>query len=432
MASKVNLGGVSSIERLTSQNSIIAEVDGALRRITLDKFMDSANNGDELLLRQVAWGIPIKETASDGNWGFVGSESAFNEYRSRVGRYWVDNNGKAVKLLSTNSAKLFDGSDIPSGGHVMVIAPKLYVRVTADELTGVSTAWFSAQPIGGEKLSTTADGEYICVGAYLGSLSSDTLVSRAGNLAKVDIHPNLHTAAKRNGAEWGIMDYVVWQWIAAMGLSHCKGPNVQAKIGSGVIGNEQGAPYADPSKPTYYAVGNLKVGTTAILGDSTGKIGVEKISNTVAAPEQSCHVSLMGIEDFWGLIWQGIQGVIFDSLSDGKSGENGVVYKGNRLPATTPVTGETRPISRNIGINIRDILNVILGDKFDLIATTGITGTPSAWGDKVWVNSANKYISVGGYCAYSTASGIVAQTTLTPNVATRVAYYGNLTFSKTI
>ena len=56
-----SLATVTEVQEIIRTNSILVEVDGSIRRITLDKFIDAINSGETELPRSVAWGIPIKQ-----------------------------------------------------------------------------------------------------------------------------------------------------------------------------------------------------------------------------------------------------------------------------------------------------------------------------------------------------------------------------------
>ena len=69
-----SLATVTEVQEIIRTNSILVEVDGSIRRITLDKFIDAINSGETELLRSVAWGIPIKQAVqSSSSWGRVGN-----------------------------------------------------------------------------------------------------------------------------------------------------------------------------------------------------------------------------------------------------------------------------------------------------------------------------------------------------------------------
>ena len=75
MATK-GLGNETLVTSILRSNTVLVEVGGSVRHITVENFMNAINNGDEQMLRQVAWGIPIKpSTQSSTNYGVIGKYS---------------------------------------------------------------------------------------------------------------------------------------------------------------------------------------------------------------------------------------------------------------------------------------------------------------------------------------------------------------------
>lgn len=146
------LGNETLVTSILRSNTVLVEVGGSVRRITVENFMNAINNGDEQMLRQVAWGIPIKQsTQSSTNYGVIGNTAAWTEYKLYCGRYLVTNDGRAAKMSPTNSAVFADGTAVDeTKGHVMWIGPRLYYRVQTDSVSGVPVLWLSMLPIGGE------------------------------------------------------------------------------------------------------------------------------------------------------------------------------------------------------------------------------------------------------------------------------------------
>ena len=69
-----NLATAAQVQSVLRTNSIFVEVDGSVRRITLDNLIESINSGDTQLLRSVAWGVPIKQAQqSSPAWGREGN-----------------------------------------------------------------------------------------------------------------------------------------------------------------------------------------------------------------------------------------------------------------------------------------------------------------------------------------------------------------------
>lgn len=435
MATKTNLGAVSSLDKISTNNSLIAEVDGAIKRVSLENLMNSMSKNDGLRLHQVAWGVPLKEASASRDWGLVGSRSMFDLYCSKIGRYLVSADGTAKKLHPDNSALYADGSRVETNvtnANVMVIAPKLFY-LGVDNTDGQTTAWFSSEPIGGQKIATTSDGEYICVGAYLASKEGNKLCSLPDKniVVKTGIATH-HASAQAIGVNWGLMNYDCWKWIAFMGMAYSEGPDVQSKIGMGVIGEYESADKAAKAHEI------LKTGETASLGDMCGKTTILAFGSD-QAPTSSCHVSLFGIEDFWGFAWQAIQGIYFGKEGDsGKTGKECYIYEGNYIPdaaalRTVPNTKyytAQRVFSSTYSTSSYNYSfdKIVGGQKLELIPSRPTASVPVRYPDMAWHLKTGQFLSVGGGCAFSTAVGLFAQHTAT-NECTRLAYYGKLTFS---
>ena len=171
-----NLGNADKVSSMLRSDSVMVEIDGSIRRITLDDLMSSINAGNEQLLRQVAWGVPIKDSIQTSPvWGNVGNLDMWEEYKSMSGSYLVTNDGKAAKLSTVNRGIFADGTPLDESiGHVMVCAPRLYYLVKTDEVAGIPYLWMSMIPISGHYI------EAPCIGAYKGSMSGSALVSRSG------------------------------------------------------------------------------------------------------------------------------------------------------------------------------------------------------------------------------------------------------------
>ena len=146
-----DLGKSDLVSTMLRTDSVLIEVNGSIRRIKLDDLMSSINEGNEQLLRQVAWGVPIKDSIQTSPvWGRVGNLDMWEEYKSMSGRYLVTNDGKAAKLSTVNSGVFADGTPLDESiGHIMVYAPRLYYLVKTDEVAGIPYLWMSMLPISG-------------------------------------------------------------------------------------------------------------------------------------------------------------------------------------------------------------------------------------------------------------------------------------------
>ena len=428
---KKNLATATAVQSMLHANSLVIEVGGSIRRNTLEKFIDSLNEGQTELLHEIAWGIPIKDALQTSPaWGMVGNLAAFAAYKGQVGRYLMDANGRAAKLHPNNSAVFADGTVLDeTKGSVVVIAPRLYYLYLVDAETSIPYLWLSQQPISKHYLANAGNGQYIVVGAYKGSLSSGKLVSRRG----VDCDTSAKTitgywnAAQAFGANWGLPNYNVWKWIAMMCLCETGGnANIQSGIGQGVGGN------AGFDWGTVNASATLKkTGHTVGLGDATGSVALS------GANADSCNVSVLGVEDFWNLQWEFIQGVYFgNSANANQDGTEIFIYEGNRLPSAEELAshpdGQYRELTR---FTTSGYVGVMLkGEDFDIFASALSGGSATRWCDYYYGNITGQVLLVGGNSAYGAYSGPFYATSVDAwslaysSIGARLAYYGQVQF----
>ncbi len=431
---KKNLGTATPVTSALRSNSVLIEVGGSIRRITIDNLMNVINTGDEQLLRQVAWGVPCKQNQTAQAWGVIGNVGMFAEYASMVGRYLVTNDGKAAKLSATNSGLFADGNTLDeSKGHVMVIAPRLYYVGKTDSASGVTYAWFSMLPIGGSYLGNCHNDEYLCMGAYLGSVVNNALVSRSG-LTPTASHAIdwFWNAAQINGKSWGLINYDHCKWMLDMGLSKYGNPNIQSQLGYGVGGStEMDWDYFVAS------AANLKTGATKSLGDACGNIPLTQISADIVAGTNASRVNLFGVEDWWGWFWQFIQGGYFgNSENTAQQGTEIYLMEGNRMPTaaelSTHPTGNYRQLTRVTSSGY--IKELILGEQLDIFPKTIGGGSTSYWGDYLWANNTGQVLLWGGFASYGSLCGLACASSYyawsysSSSIGSRLAYYGQLKF----
>ena len=430
MASKT-LGSETIVQSMLRSNSVLVEIDGNVRRISLENLMNAINTGNEQLLRQVAWGIPLKhKVQSSTAYGVVGNTAAWAEYKRMSGRYLVNNAGKASKLSPTNSEVFADGTALDeSKGHIMFISPRLYFLVKTDSVSGIPYLWLSMYPIGGHYIGGANGGEYNCIGAYKGSMSGSALVSRSGvSPAGSKTINAFWSAAQVNGKDWGLTDYDQRKLIMMLGLSEYGDTNIQAKLGYGVSGSS--------NLDLWGAAASLKTGATKSLGDNWGKIGISLVNGSITGVNCS-RVNMMGIEDPYGWQWEDIQGVYCgNSANDTQDGTEIFIYKGNRLPTTAEVSthpnGEYRQATRLTTSGY--VQEIMVGDNFDIFPAKIGGGSTSYWADYSWANNTGQLVFWGGtadhgaHCGLASANSNSAWSDSYASVGSRLAYYGNLTF----
>lgn len=421
-----NLASAEIVTAILQDDFVFVRSGNSVKRITLENFENSMNANDAELLREVAWGVQIKQhTQSSPVWTHVGNQTMKAEYLSSIGRYLLTNNGKAAKLSVANSGVFADGTTLNEAlGHVMFISPhKLYYRVMVDAQTGTTTIWFSMLPIGGHYIR-----ENMCFGAYKGSISSSALVSRSGVAPAGSKTINqFWAAAQVNGANFGLIDYETQKFMIMLNLMQFANPNCQANIGYGVGGST--------SKDLWGAAASLLTGTTKSLGDACGKIDITLVNGSVTGDDCS-RVSLFGIEDAWNWQWEFVQGIFFGSTKNGQAGTEAFLYKGNRMPsaaelAGTPV-GDFRQITRPTSSNY--VQEMILGEFFDILPSVLGGGSTSYWCDYYYGNATGQVGLWGGaayngpYAGLGFASSDDAWSDSSASIGSRLAYYGPIEY----
>lgn len=430
MANK-NLATATSVSSMLKSNSLIVEIGGSIRRISMEDFETAMNEGQAELLHQVAWGFPLKDaTQTSPAWGMIGNIAAYNSYKAKVGRYLMDANGRAAKLHKNNSGVFADGTTLDeTKGSVVVIAPRLYYLVQTDAETSIPYLWCSEFPISGHYLANADNGNRMCIGAYKGSISSGKLVSRSD----VDFDTSSKTiqgyfnAAQSFGANWGLEDYDFLRWFEIMCLSEANGnANAQASLGQG-LGGSAGFDWGTVNSSTTLK----KTGATKGLGDASGTVAVS------GANADSTHVSVLGIEDRWNLQWEFVQGIFFgNSANSGQDGDEVYIYKGNRLPSASELAshpdGEFRELTRLTTSGYVKVMTK--GEYFDMIATS-VTGGDSnkSWSDYFYGNDTGQVCLVGGSSYYGSKAGPLcvdsrsAWSYAYSGLGARPAYYGPVT-----
>ena len=433
----MNLGNAPKVTSALKGNSILIEVSGSIRRMTIDDFMNAINSGDEMLLRQVALGVPIKHNQSSSEWGVIGNLGARAEYEERCGRYLVTNSGMAAKISPTNSGVFADGTTVDeTKGHVMFIGPRLYYIVKRDEASGLDYLWLSQLPIGGHYIGNCHNDEYVCIGAYKGSMSGTALVSRSGaSIAGSKTIEAFWNAAQINGKDWGLTNYDHQRYMLMLALGHYGSPNIQVKLGNGISGD-------GGWKDVYGEAAKIKTGATKSLGDALAKIAIPNIVNGSKQTSNSSRVNLFGIEDPYGWQFEMIQGIYFgNSANASQSGTEVFIYEGNRMPTaaelTTHPNGKYRQLTRMTATsNIEGfVTKMVVGEYFDPIATAFGGGANSYWGDYAYTNNTGQLCLWGGsanhgsYCGLAYVYSPYAFSSSPSNFGSRLAYYGTLTFT---
>ena len=404
---------VTKLEEVSEVDYVIGIKDGAAKRIS------KKNISVETELHGMAWGIILNPNSANAELSVVGNYALWTEFKESIGRYQMNNSGKAIKLHPLDSSKYIDGTDIDnSKGHIMVHVPDLYYKVV-EQSNGNSILWMSARPIGGHAIHTSGEGNGSWIGAYIGREVDGALVSKPSlNPTRNKTISSFFATAQVNGPDFGLSDYEHRQLMMMLYLSEYHNENSQACLGYGMNGN---------ANNWVAGVQNALTGETSTLGDGCGSVAFHSDDEATA---NACHISLFGIEDPYGWFWEMIQGCYFgNSGNEAQTGIEMFVYKGNRMPTsdelTTQPSGAFRQLTRPTSSG--NVYALQMGDHFDVLP--GKLGS-GGWSDYHWANTTGQLLLWGGFAYNGSSCGLAfsysydAFSNASSYLAARLAYYG--------
>ena len=202
--------------------------------------------------------------------------------------------GKEVRKLNPNNfAQFEDGSsaDITSGnaGDVMIAFPKLGYKITTsgNNITVSMTDNPNAEGycyLAHTRGTTVKDKFYL--GAYKGYVSSSKLRSLSGKTPTVDTTiGNFRTYAQANGSGYDQSAFYQLVYRQCMYLLKYKNLDSQTAVGQGYVN-----------------------GSSAVSTGGTNTKGMD-----YGTTSQTQQMKLFGLEDFWGNVWEFIDGIYSDS-----------------------------------------------------------------------------------------------------------------------
>lgn len=373
--------------------------------LTLPNVSLVMGTGKTYCIPENAWGLTIPVDGST-TYEFKGSTTAWNAYKSKIGRYLLKYNGDAYKLSSSDSTKLANGTTFAvDDGNVMVRLPRLSYMVVRDS-AGRDTVWMSEEPV----MRNVIEEQW--VGAYLASHDGTRLRSKKGQAVAASRTINTFwTQAQANGSAWGLANYQQRILMALIYLSQYRSLDSQAALGYGMNGNTNNwdAAYGKPT------------GETSSLGDSCGTVAG---GTSLAAAK---HISLFGLEDIYGWYWEMIQGMFLINNTC-------YVYEGNRMPDSEELAshpkGNYRSFTRVASNGY--ITKLVGGEYFDVMPAAVGGGSASYWCDYTWQASSGQVLLWGGYADYGSHCGVACSASNNvwshsdSDISARLAYYGKV------
>ena len=345
-----------------------------------------------------------------------GDVNSWLTYRAKLGRYAMTNDGKARKLNRDNSLILEDGTAYDAAScHIMARYPNLYYSVnTSGDVVTITLSereFFECKSFGDQ-----------WIGAYLGTVVSGALVSRADlNPSRSRTIESFWAAAQANGADWGLSNYRQRQMMMVIYLCEFLSMNSQLNLGLGMTG--EGNNWCE-------VVYGAKAGATSVLGDKCGKVNFLASNQLVAG---ACHVSLFGVEDPYGWFWEFVQGVYFgNSENANQDGTECYIYEGNRMPTSDELTGTPSGLYRKITRLTSSgwVRKLMWGANLDVLPDMLGGGSVDGHGDYHYANSTGQVLLWGGIASYGSRAGLAYSSSRSgwssanSSFGARLAYHG--------
>ena len=256
----------------------------------------------------------MKKGSDDWNNEFIFRDIKPCVFKNGAVNYYLNKNDFTKKASGENA--VLDGTD----GDVMIEFPKFAYKIWKDpqdnKILRVSItnnndyAEQNNYKYYAFSKSKEGDKDYFYWGAFKGSLDAEGKLRSIPNKQPANSKTigAFKTCAQNNGNGYTITSY--FQLIAIQCLYLIKYGNLdgQAALGQGVCGR------SDKSEESNY--GPLVTGGTLTF-DAGKKMYYGNTSNSGSSAEYETaklgHVKFAGIEDFWGNIWEWIDGFITDS-----------------------------------------------------------------------------------------------------------------------
>ena len=254
------------------------------------------------------WGVDIDTTNSNPKTSVtytddaVGIEPNSSEWDEIIGnKPCILDNGVVLGYLNPNDyTKYENGTSAPIttvGKDVMVEFPKRGYKITTENnivkirLTdNPNASGYSYKPF---SRNAEGDRDYFYYGAYKGYVSSNKLYSASGNTPTVNqTRATFRTYAKSRGTGYAQNGFYQLTYLQCCYLLRFKNLNSQEAVGYG---------YANGNSAAVNTGGTNTAGMNSELMAESDRTGGKK------------QIKCLGIEDFWGNIYQWVDGITTDS-----------------------------------------------------------------------------------------------------------------------
>jgi hypothetical protein len=356
MTTKANLGNAGSVETMQKSNSVMVEVDGAVRRITLDKFVEATDLSQLLPYTEdsCSYGVTWDTTVSSSALTRVGSSDLHKTLpiQSRMRGCLLNDDGEVVDYLGANDWTGYtrDGSrgqvmveipmhyrkcstegtketvrisELPLPGYTKI--PKMYIGayqavVDRTNLKLCSVVNTTTQYRGGNNTADW-DGTYRSqLGVPASGLSLDTSRTYARKRKTGDTQWNAYAHDAYMALYWlYVVEYANFNSQLAYNATPTSEGYKQGGLGDGVT------TWSDSEWSSFngrYAFVNC--GVTDGLGNGTGTVAFAQTGSDGSTLKTFNVPRYRGIENPFGHVWQWVDGILFRVSADTANGGDGL------------------------------------------------------------------------------------------------------------
>ena len=234
-------------------------------------------------------------------------DSAFTTIQSKMRRCLLAANGTVNAYLHSINSNYTESGSIAdltgANGNVMVEIPKFYYKynyVGTTHSHSISLVPLSGYSVHPAFLKAGVEVENRYIGAYGASVSGSTLISASGVYPAVSMtRGSFRTKAATIGSGWALQDWNLISAVQLLMLVEFGTFNSQAAIGQGRTQLSGGA----WSNGSYIGIN----GRSDTSGNATGNHEYSGDADDAAA--DLAFMSYRGIEDFFGNIWNWVDGI---------------------------------------------------------------------------------------------------------------------------
>ena len=275
-----------------------------------------------------------------------------------------------------------------SNGQVMVEIPKFYYKVENDEENGdnIYRWWVSPYDLEGYEVHPAfiRDGEekdYIYFAAFEGWVDTDDKLhsiankqpttDEDGNISEDDgTIVDFRNYAQARGGNWEQRDFLTTSAIQLLYLVEFGDYNSQEIIGRGIVDKDSGS--GNESENT---------GDTTVLGNNTGMADGENGYTSI---------SYRGIENFWGNIWEWVDGINIDDYEAYVADHN---FVSDKFDEHYNSIGSLLSTSDTF---IVDIITNGASEDYTFLADEGGGSSSSYLASNWWIDSGERVARFGG------------------------------------